>query len=342
LAPCGSSGRGAEGKGPGGAREAEGEAREGLGGFLLKVEGFPQFAVHQAERSQRNRLCFRTAGQRSRCNPKRPQSGSVGRWQSRTDRRTEHRPISVVRSRQIRSDAPRRPCLASLRQSGQREPLMHDFTERNRSIAQSTLSSDNGPLEHRDDLTLPSSLGSDADLIEAIDGPSQNERCRLNAPSNPPETTSKSIVLCAPVPGDMGPVGSNASVSLRFASLDDREPGPRCRSVRQVAKLSIHAVVSPPGASWLAGHCVSARRVVTTTASSHRGGAAAAQRSASPTRAPWLSSAYQVASPSETPPAAKLGVRVNSSEGCSRCEASTGHAQQVSVAAMTASSCANE
>jgi len=54
-------------------------------------------------------------------------------------------------------------CLASLRQSRQREPLMHDFTERNRSIAQSTSSSDNGPLERRDDLTLPSSLGRGSD-----------------------------------------------------------------------------------------------------------------------------------------------------------------------------------
>ena|GEM_PF-5640220 len=37
-------------------RETCGKA---LGGLSLKVEGFPQFSVHRAQRCQRNRLCFR-------------------------------------------------------------------------------------------------------------------------------------------------------------------------------------------------------------------------------------------------------------------------------------------
>jgi hypothetical protein len=95
------------GKGPGGASEAEGDVREGPWGTLTESRGFSSVCRAPSPAVPAEQIVFPTAGQRSRCNPKRPQSVSVGRWPSRTDRRTERRPISVVRSRQIRSDAPR-------------------------------------------------------------------------------------------------------------------------------------------------------------------------------------------------------------------------------------------
>ena len=110
----------------------------------------------------------------------------------------------------------------------------------------------------------------------------------------------------------------------------------------RVGSLATNVVGSLTRKRVVAAHFVNVRRVVTATASSHRGGAAAAQRSASPSNAPWLSSEYHAASPSETTAAAILGVRVNSSAGCRRCEANTGHVQQVMPAAMTASSCGSE